>query len=161
MNPAYFHLVTNHIPLIGGALTLFVLLYALFAKNSAIIKLALFFAVFVSLISIPAYLSGEEAEEMIEHNPGIEHDMIHEHEESAEIAFFAYMLTGAVALAGIILLKRKPHLGTKIISAVLVLNLFSTGLVLKTAKDGGKINHEEIRDGYVPTSHEEHEEHEH
>ncbi len=71
VNVAHLHLVLNHFPIIGVILTLPWLAYALFFKNASILRASLITLVAIALITIPVYLSGEGAEDIVEKLPGV------------------------------------------------------------------------------------------
>ena len=71
MSPAHIHLILNHAPLFGLLGALLLLLGGLIWKSRDVLRAGLIVAVATSLIGIPAYLTGEEAEESIEHVQGV------------------------------------------------------------------------------------------
>ena len=66
MNDAHFHLVTNHLPVVGVLFAVLLLLYAAWRKSDEAKTIAFGFSVLVGLLSMPGYFSGEGAEEFIE-----------------------------------------------------------------------------------------------
>lgn len=147
MNEAHIHLMINHLPVIGTLVAVGVLGFALVRRKPEFIRLGLWLVFLTSLSTVPAYFSGEGAEELVEHLPGISESLIEEHEEWAEIALFVSQLTGLFALASILVARtseRFLRFGS-IITLVAAAGSFSLmGLVANT---GGKINHPELRDG--------------
>jgi hypothetical protein len=89
MNPVHLHLMLNHLPLLGTAFTLGLLLVAFMKKTAEMKRLSLAFLVAVTLLAVPAYLTGEPAEEAVEHLAGITGPFIEPHEEAAQWAFGA------------------------------------------------------------------------
>lgn len=145
MNSAYLHLLTNHLPVIGIIFSVLISLFALLNKSETTRKLALYFVVLVSLTALPAFFTGEPAEELIEDSPGISHDLIHEHEEASELATIVICVTGVLALITLIVSRRKPAFIKQGLQIVLVFSLASALLMGKAAIGGGKIKHDEIR----------------
>jgi uncharacterized membrane protein len=164
---AHLHLLLNHVPILGSAFALVLLAFGYFMRNDTLSKAALWTLVVVSLIAIPAFLTGEEAEHAVEDRPGISNTQIHEHEEQAEIAFWALMCSGAIAL-GTLMSSMKTQTVNR---TLLILNIaFIVGtfaLMARTGNSGGAIRHPEIQlsassggQGSGETEHEEEHEHE-
>ncbi len=152
MNAAHWHLVLNHIPLIGIGFVILLMIIALVRKSSELKNIALIFTVLVALWAIPAYLTGEPAEEIVEDVPGISEDMIHEHEEMAEKAFIFIEAVGGLALIALIGGRFNRKLGNTLAAVTLLGLIAGGGLIAWTANLGGKIHHEEIRDGKTALS---------
>jgi hypothetical protein len=105
--------------------------------------------VLVALWAIPAYLTGEPAEEILENLPGISENLIKSHEESAETAFIFTEIVGALTLITLFVRRFFQTLGNRLTIIVLIGLLISGGLIAWTANLGGKINHPEIRSDTV------------
>ena len=101
MDAGHLHLLLNHVPILGTFFGLVILIIGLLRKNQTLEKAAFITFVVVAVITLPAYISGEEAEHAVEHMAGSSHDMAHEHEELAETALF--MMIG-LALPSLIIL---------------------------------------------------------
>lgn len=141
MNGAQLHLLTNHFPVIGTFLITALLVCGLVLKNDTVIKISLGFFVFLAVMSLPAYFSGEEAEEAVEHLSGVTHHNIHEHEDASMWAIIGMEILGIVAMAGL-LFKDQFKFLVKITAALCFLVLF---LMIRTAWLGGKIMHGETQ----------------
>ena len=146
MNAAHWHLVLNHIPLVGIGFVLLLLIIALSLKSSDLINVSLIFTVIIALWAIPAYLTGEPAEEIVEDMPGISESLIEEHEEMAEKAFIFIEVVGGIALIALIARRFNKKLGATLTFLTLAGLLVGGGLIAWTANLGGKIHHTEIRD---------------
>lgn len=145
-NGAQFHLLVNHLPVAGFAGVIFALAFATLTQSLDVKRFVLATAVVVGLSALAPFWTGEPAEETIEHLPGVDKALIEEHEEAAESATVLSVVT-AVAAAGALLLQRKKvDSMKKSIPAVLVLSLITGAAMAKTAHEGGKIRHPEIRD---------------
>ncbi len=149
MNWAHVHLILNHIPLIGIGFVILLFIIALLRKSNELINVSLIFVVIVALWAIPAYLTGEPAEEIVENLPGISENLIKSHEESAETAFIFTEIVGALALITLFVRRFFQTLGNRLTIIVLIGLLISGGLIAWTANLGGKINHPEIRSDTV------------
>lgn len=140
MNGAELHLLTNHFPVTGSFIVFALLLIGIIIKNETVIKIALGFFIFISIVALPTYFSGEEAEEVVEHLPGVSHDAIHEHEEASEIAIILMEITGLLAL-GAFFISRYFGVLTK---GVLILSAITIIFMVRVAWLGGKIMHKEL-----------------
>lgn len=144
MNGAHLHLLLNHIPILGSLFALCLLLYGKFTNTPVITKTALVTIVMIALISIPAYLSGEEAEHVVDPIIGVNKIALETHEEQAEIAFWILLMNGAISLATLISSFKTKVLSPPLIWINLVLLLMVFALMARTGGSGGKIRHSEI-----------------
>jgi uncharacterized membrane protein len=147
MNAAYVHLTLNHIPVLGVPFALALLAAAVFRRNETLRRAGWVTLVAVALLALPVYFSGEGAEEIVEHEPGVSHDNIEEHEEIALVAIIGMEALGLLALAGLVLSRRAAGAPSWMGPGSLLLALAVAGLMGLTAYRGGKINHPEAHGG--------------
>ena len=83
MNAAHVHLTLNHFPLILPLIALILLIFGLLFKNNLVKRLAYGMMIASGIFTFLMMNSGEGAEEIVE-EMGKNHDLIHEHEETAE-----------------------------------------------------------------------------
>jgi hypothetical protein len=76
--------------------------WALLRKSEELKKKSLGFFIIIALLAIPAYLTGEPAEELVGNLPGVSKASIEQHEEAAQVAFAGVLIVGAAALGGLI-----------------------------------------------------------
>ena len=148
MDPIRIHLVLNHLPIIGSALALGVLLVGIIRSNLTVIRTALAVAV-VSLAAVPVVnWSGEEAEERVEDAAWLDADgaeWLDEHEERGEAAVATLLSALVVSVLALVLgAYRESWLKWAAIVAALSLAI-GLGNGLWAAASGGKIRHTEIR----------------
>lgn len=149
INAAHLHLILNHFPIVGVFYAFMLLLFSLIKKHEVVARTGLALLVLSALFAIPTYLSGEEAEEVVEHLPAISEHKIEEHEEAAETAFIAIEILGFLALLDLIFSFRVAE-GASIAyrrKLILVFTLAALGLVANAARLGGEIRHPEILKG--------------
>ena len=145
MNPAHVHLMVNHLPVIGMLFAACLLVYARFVSRSQeSIKIALLGVFLIGLTGLPAYFSGEAAEEMMEHQAGISEALIESHEDLAKTAFILTQISAVIGFLGLIIQKKNPKT-MLIVNIALVITGVSIGALGLTAQSGGLINHPEIR----------------
>ncbi len=145
MNAAHLHLMLNHIPVIGMVVGLLLLFASLFIKSDSVKKISLLVVLIAAISTVPAYLSGEGAEDVIESIPQIQENLVERHEESAELALVLMGVTGLVAGGAWFLGRWKPQwLKAGSYASLLsgAVALYSAAL---TANSGGEISHPEIR----------------
>ncbi len=144
MNPAHLHLLLNHFPILGALFAAGVLLAGVALNDRKINQVGLVSLVIFTLLTLPAFFSGEGAEEILEEIPGISHAAIHDHEEMAELGLWVMVFAGVVALVGFILQWRKEHLHRPMSVIALVAALAAFGVMTRVGLSGGEIRHPEI-----------------
>ena len=150
MNYAHWHLILNHIPVVGSYFVLGLLLWALFRRSEELKRVSLGAAVLVALLTIPTYMTGEPAfeaaMEVMEATEEDEDPIVKAHENAAGWAFGVVAFTGVVALGGLIYSRggRKP-VPPAISISVLILLVGTVAAMSFAANIGGKIRHPEIR----------------
>ena len=145
-NGAQVHLWLNHLPVLGTLFGLLLLIAALAARQAVLKTTALCVMVLTALSALPVYFSGEPAEHVIEHLPGVQSARIDEHEESAEFALAAVETLGVLSLLGLILFRKRPEgPPTGLLVVTLVVALVTFAIMARTAHLGGEIRHAEIR----------------
>ncbi|HET9239908.1 MAG TPA: hypothetical protein VFO10_21785 [Oligoflexus sp.] len=143
-NGAQFHMLVNHLPVVGFIGIVLALLVTLKVKSPDVRRFVLMATVLVGLTALPSLWTGEPAEEVIEDLPGISKKLIHEHEELAEKATILAVFTAGVAALALVLQRRRPETMDKSIPAVFVFSLATAGLMGWVAHEGGLIRHPEI-----------------
>lgn len=149
MNSAQIHLALNHVPLFLSILGAVILMFGMIKKNESFKKLSLYLLVAAAIFTAPVFLTGEGTEELVERLPGVNEASIEQHEEMAKISLIVIIITGAIALAGL-LLKKNAIVARVLFIAVIILSLVSFGTMAQTAHLGGLIRHSEISNGPTP-----------
>lgn len=144
MNFAQIHLAINHLPIFGLPIALIFLFQGLRTKNEGLQRFSLLALGVLALSGLAVFLTGEPAEEVVEHVVKGGDAFIEAHEEAGEVAMVLCTLTGI--LATLAFLKfRAPQWKQKLLPLVILAGVISTGTLLYTASLGGKIRHTEIR----------------
>jgi uncharacterized membrane protein len=139
------HLAINHFPIAGIFFTIFFLLMGLIFKKKMLISAAMFLAILSGIAIIPMILSGDGAEEIVEHKAGVTRELIHSHEELADTSVVIFELTAILAILWFIVSKKKETWMKKIEILTLLLAIVASIFIANTAHTGGMIRHEEIR----------------
>jgi uncharacterized membrane protein len=151
MNDAHLHLVLNHLPIITPILGLLVMI-AGFIFRSEVIKRTAFGLFFLgAILTLPAFITGEGAEEVIENLSGVEEKFIEIHEETAETFEFLSYGLGLLSLVGLWASWKNKSFSKILTILVLVFAFVVLYFGKETGTTGGEIRHPEIRESFIPT----------
>lgn len=146
LTPAHIHLAVNHLPVFAALLATATLSFAAVTGRANTRNQGFGLLVFAALSALPAYLSGEGAEEIVEHRPGVSEALIERHEEAADRALAVTLATGLVAAAALVAVRlRRAQAARALFAIALLASLASAGLMVQVAHLGGQIRHDEIR----------------
>lgn len=145
MNDAHFHLVVNHLPIVGVLIGFLILIAGLILKKPHIKNTALGVFIFSALTAILAFSTGEGAEEIVENLPGVSEVLIHTHEEYAELFLTIVQILGATSLITLFLQYKKSLFSKYGFALILLLSMVSIGVAKYVGTSGGEITHIEIR----------------
>lgn len=146
MNVAHLHLAINHLPVVGIPLALLVLLFGIARKNAGAQLLGLVLLSGLGLVAVGVYFTGEPAESVVEHMPGVTEAVIEKHEDAASVSLALAVLAGVSAAAALWLVRAGRAYRIAIWSTVGAAVLAVLSLAY-TANLGGSIRHTEIRSG--------------
>jgi uncharacterized membrane protein len=136
------HLLLNHFPIIGAIIGLGLLAVSFFGKNQDLRRAAYITFVGIGLITIPTFISGIGAQQMI-NGPGVSDALIRRHEASALLSMWFMVITGALALVGLWQAQRAGQPPRGNVAAVLLFSILSVILIARTSNTGGDIRHPE------------------
>lgn len=150
MNAAHFHLLLNHIPVVGMFFALLLLAAAVARRSEELKKAALWALVIVAAFAVPTYLTGEPAEMVVMELPDVTEAVVDRHQDAAKLALALVSAGGVAALAGLVVRHAKtvPHWFAV---ALLAWSVAAMGTLAWTANLGGKIRHTELR-GAAPAA---------
>lgn len=144
MNAAAIHLALNNFPPIIDFAALLVLAGGLFGRSGAVVRAGLGLLVLASLFAVPVFLTGQRSEDVVKDLEGVSRTAIEPHEEAAEWAFGLLCAQGVVALATLIVWRSRDLPRWSLVLAI-VIALFATTAVFRTAKLGGRVHHPETQ----------------
>ncbi len=147
MNLTHLHLLLNHLPIVGSLCGLGLLAFALWRHSEDIKRAALGVLVISALVAIPAYLTGEPAEDGTRGLTGVSKSLIERHEEAAGVALGGVLTLGALGLVGLVWFRGKRPMPSWFGGITLAGALIVSGLMAWTASLGGEVRHTEIRSG--------------
>lgn len=145
MNEAHWHLLLNHAPIMGTIGATGILIAGFLFKNDSVKKTALGVYIAAALVGIPAFLTGEGAEELVENLPGVTENFIETHEDLGKILFALTNTLGVLALIGFVLERMKNKMVSYIYIVVLMIGIGASIFAKQVATSGGEIRHTEIR----------------
>ena len=144
MDQTHLHLLITHLPIYGSILGAIVLAYGLVTKSQHTANAAYIVLIISAIGGIIAKQTGEAAEETVENIQGISEELIHEHEEAADIALIAIIILGVISLVALFASYRKWSFSNSMSWIALMVSLITFGLVARTGYIGGQIRHTEI-----------------
>ena len=101
MNAPHFHLILNHVPTVGTAIALGLLLLSLLRRQEALRRVSLEVFYVLALLTLPAYLSGVATGLQLENLPDVSVEAIHKHHDGAVVAFGLMLMTGLASWLGL------------------------------------------------------------
>ena len=144
MNQAHLHLLITHLPIFGSILGALVLIHALWTRTNAT-KIAAYNVLILSSLGAGiSYLTGEAAEETVEHLPTVLEATIKTHEEFALYALISLIALGLAACFGLWTILSKTSIIRNTAFVILAVATISFGLVARTGYLGGQIRHTEV-----------------
>ena len=146
MNQAHWHLVLNHFPIIGTIFSLTLMIIGIFLKKSDIKNVALGAFVLTGILAIPAYLTGEGAEHIVEAAGKNVDAFIEIHEDLGVIALWACIITAVLAAITFFLEAKKLSISNVFLYITLATSLANLVVLKKVGTSGGEIMHTEIRE---------------
>jgi hypothetical protein len=139
----------NHIPVIGVAVPITLLLTDWVRKSRKLEWLSLQMLVVFALLTIPVYLTGSPAHRQMREMPEISQDAIQRHCNAADFAFWTMEGLGAFSLFALYKFRSSEAVPPPLTAALLGLALLTLGLMIWVANLGGKIRHTEIASSNV------------
>jgi uncharacterized membrane protein len=147
---AHLHLLVNHAPVFGTLFAFVLLLASYFTSADTLRRTAFVILIGTAIAGAIANFSGEAAEDAIRGYPGVRRELIHDHEEMGEKAYYLGVALGVLALVALVRWRRRPVPGGAALAGVLA-TAFVSGAFVYTALLGGRVRHTEIRPGATAT----------
>ena len=146
MSGAHIHLLVNHAPVFGAffALALFVASY--FWAPDVLRRTAFVVLIGTALAAAASDLSGDSAADAVRGLPGVQRQLIRNHDDFAGKAFTVAGIIGVIALAMLVRARRTP-VPASYGAIGLACAIIVTAMMAYTALLGGQIRHTEVRPG--------------
>jgi hypothetical protein len=149
MNGAYWHIATNHVPVVAMPFIFFLLLAGAVRKSRELTKAAYWASIVVAIVTVFVWKTGGPAAHALKEYPEIQRADIHEHAQAADFGLWSCEIVGALSIIGL-WLGRGENRSVRWPYVVLVVALWSSTVLARVAHLGGLIRHPEIRG--APTS---------
>ena len=147
MNQAHFHLMVNHLPIIFPIAGLLVLIGGIIFRSEVIKRTAYFLFVTGAVTTLPSFISGEGAEEVVEGLQGVSEAVIEKHEDIAKLFAFINYGLGALSLVALWASWKGKSFAAMLGYIILVVAFVSLYFGKETGTTGGEVRHTEIRSG--------------
>jgi hypothetical protein len=144
MTLPHVHLLLNHIPTVGGAAALVLLIAAFVRGGDELKRIALEAVYVVAVLTFPAYLSGVGAQQALLHHSDISQGFVDAHWDAAIVTFLLMQLAGVFAWLALYRYRRSGHWQTALVAPIFIFSLLSFAAAARTANLGGEIRHPEI-----------------
>jgi len=144
MNAPHLHLILNHVPTVGTAIALGLLVLSLLRRNQELTRVSLEVFCVITLVTLPAYLSGVATQLAIENLPDVSKAAITRHHDGALLAYVFLLATGASAWLGLWHFRRVSRPSGANVAIVLLLSVVTLTLMAGAATMGGEVRHPEI-----------------
>ena len=151
LNGAQFHLLINHFPVVGYPIVLLALLWGFLRKENQTFFFGIYLSVLIWVTTVISYLTGDEAEDVLQNLPDFNIDLIHTHEDTAFVALLMGSFFGLVGLCLLPIVQSKltwlqnPQLQSRL-KMGLIAGIFIICCALAlAAHQGGLVRHTEIR----------------
>jgi len=140
----HLHLMLNHVPIFGSIVLFFLMVHAVFYKKEKQIRIYLWFYALLALITLPVFLTGDPAGDLIKKLPGISDATIDAHETFGYISLIIILLLGVSAAAALRFFRNLDILPSWFKYSFIAVAFISVLAVSWTGKTGGEIRHSEI-----------------
>lgn len=144
MNAAHWHLLVNHLPVLGVPFGLLLLVASLRTMDRVLQRTGFAILLGAGVAAGLAYLTGGSAEETVEQVVTGADSMIEAHEDAASLGLAAAAALGTLALAAL-WRTRRAALGRRAVLAFITIGTAAALTLAWVANLGGQIRHAEIR----------------
>jgi hypothetical protein len=144
MTMTHVHLLLNHVPTIGTAIALGLLVISHFRRNDDLRRVSLEVFFVIALLTIPAYLSGVSAQQILLERPDINQPFVDAHHDAAMWAFVLMQISGGFAWLALWKYRRTSRMSQPLLALVLLLSALAFAVSARAANLGGEIRHPEI-----------------
>jgi len=145
MNLAHLHLVMNHVPTVGAAAALCLLILAFVRRNEHLKHAGLEVLFVIAVLTLPVYVSGVAAHYEMRELTDISVDAIKIHQDAALIGFTVMEFAGFIAWIALWQSRRRGRAARGVVSAATALLVVALAIMGRAANLGGDIRHPEIR----------------
>jgi hypothetical protein len=145
LNAAHLHLVLNHVPTLGTAVALALLLLALIRRHEVLVHVGLEVLFVIAIVTMPVYITGAAAYQHLRSGADFSDIAARMHQDAALTGFAVTEFAGFVAWVALWQSRRTGHAGRGLVAAATVLSVIALAIMGRAATLGGEIHHPEIR----------------
>jgi hypothetical protein len=145
LNAAHLHLVLNHVPTLGTAVALALLLLALIRRHEVLVHVGLEVLFVIALVTMPVYVSGAASYAHLRSGADFSDTAARMHQDAALTGFVVTEFAGFVAWVALWQSRRTGQAGRGLVAAATLLSLLALAIMGRAATLGGEIHHPEIR----------------
>src|ERR1019366_9038565 len=120
---AHWHLLLNHIPILGSMFVTVLFIIALVFRNVFLQKLSLWFLVGIALVTAATYATGGDTALAIQGLPSVSESMLLSHELFAKLGLAAMFVTGVIALGGVLFYSHREAIPRIFLAVILIILL--------------------------------------
>ena len=144
LNAPHLHLLLNHVPTVGTAIAVAILILSFVRKNEGMRRVAFELFCVIALLTLPAYLTGVGTQIALEQGFEVSPVLIAAHHDAAIWGSIFMVLTGGAAWLALWQTRRLSRPSRGAMAAVLLLSVFTVAAMARAATLGGEIRHPEI-----------------
>ena len=145
MTLSHLHLILNHVPTVGSAVALALLLLAFLRRNDHLKIAGLEVLFLIAVLTLPVFFTGVGAQRELRARKAVVSDTaIREHEDVAIAGFAVTEFAGFVAWVALFQFRRMGGATRGLVPAVMVLLVIALVFSGRAANLGGEIRHPEM-----------------
>ncbi len=150
MNLAHLHLILNHVPTVGSAAALGLLILGYARRNQHLKHVGLEVLFIIAVLTVPVYITGVAAHRELRPIKEVSDDAIRVHQDAAIIGLTVMEIAGFAAWIALWQWRRHGAAARGMVPVATALLIASLAVMGAAANLGGEIRHPEIRaDGEV------------
>lgn len=153
MSAAHFHLLINHVPILGTIILAAIFAWGLTRRSEEVVLLGFWGVLVMTLVSFATVLTGEPAEEVVEQLPGFSHDLVEAHEGFAKLSMLPLVLCTVVAIASLVLRRKRGAIPRWAPALAVTLMIVGGAMMGWTGYLGGRIRHSELEQALEVSEH--------
>jgi hypothetical protein len=145
VNLAHLHLILNHVPTVGSAAALGLLILGYARRNDHLKHVGLELLFVIAVLTLPVYVSGVAAHRELKAVKEVSDDAIRVHQDAALIGFTVMEFAGFAAWIALWQWRRRGAAARGLVPLATALLIASLAVMGAAANVGGEIRHPEIR----------------
>jgi hypothetical protein len=145
LNAAHLHLVLNHVPTLGTAVALGLLLLAVIRRHEVLLHAGLEVLFVIAIVTMPVYVTGAASYAHLRSGAEFSDMAARAHQDAALAGFAVTEFAGFVAWVALWQSRRSGRAGRGLVAAATLLSILALAIMGRAATLGGEIHHVEIR----------------